>query len=370
MAAKEMPQGSIIIGVDLLPIRAIKGVQTIVSDITTAECRRQVADLLTGWKCDVVLCDGAPNIGANYQKDAFVQNELVLAALKTATDHLAGGGTFCTKVYRSVDYEALIWVFQQMFEDVQAIKPNSSRSQSSEIFVVCLKYMKPEKIDPKLLDPNHVFKSVNTTGTQGPDVMHKKYEKANRRNRGGYDEVIGDVLLVKKGTVSEYVDSTEPLRVLTDIDSLKFTDACREHMESKFTTPEIVECFRDLRVLGKGDFKKLLKWRTKIRDLRKAESMEAAETKMSKKDAEAAEEETEEDILNQIMEDRAEAIRQEQRKKKKAREVVSKERNRQSLGITNASIGGMDEDADLFQFSGVNNGKVSSAKFKKLMGGP
>ena len=48
VAAKEMPQGSLIIGVDLLPIRAIKGVQTLVNDITTAECRRNIAGLLTG----------------------------------------------------------------------------------------------------------------------------------------------------------------------------------------------------------------------------------------------------------------------------------------------------------------------------------
>ena len=47
----------------------------------------------------------------------------------------------------------------QLFEDVQTMKPNSSRSQSSEIFVVCLKYTAPHKIDPKLLDPNHVFKA-------------------------------------------------------------------------------------------------------------------------------------------------------------------------------------------------------------------
>ena len=151
VASKIMAPGSLILGIDLLPIRAIRNVKTIVSDITTAECRRLVTQELQGWKADVVLCDGAPNIGSEYKKDAYVQNELVLAALKTATDHLSEGGTFCTKVYRSQDYNSLMWVIQQLFEDVQAVKPNSSRSQSAEIFLVCMKYTAPNHIDPKLL---------------------------------------------------------------------------------------------------------------------------------------------------------------------------------------------------------------------------
>ena len=62
VAAKSVPAGSIVIGVDLLPIRAIRNVKTFVADITTAECRKMVANELQSWKADVVLCDGAPNV--------------------------------------------------------------------------------------------------------------------------------------------------------------------------------------------------------------------------------------------------------------------------------------------------------------------
>jgi AdoMet-dependent rRNA methyltransferase SPB1 len=62
VAAKSVPAGSIVIGVDLLPIRAIRNVKTFVSDITTAECRKMIANELNSWKADVVLCDGAPNV--------------------------------------------------------------------------------------------------------------------------------------------------------------------------------------------------------------------------------------------------------------------------------------------------------------------
>ena len=115
---------------------------------------------------DVVLCDGAPNVGAAYDKDAFVQNEIALAALRVATHHLGPGGTFLTKVYRSSDYNALMWVFNQLFGSVQAIKPSSSRQQSAEIFVLCLKYKAPHSIDPKLLDPQFVFQEVSVCCTR------------------------------------------------------------------------------------------------------------------------------------------------------------------------------------------------------------
>ena len=44
MASKHMPMGSLIIGIDLVPIRAIRGCRSIVGDITTQKAR----DVSTG----------------------------------------------------------------------------------------------------------------------------------------------------------------------------------------------------------------------------------------------------------------------------------------------------------------------------------
>ena len=122
VAEKYMPKGSLIVGVDLNPIKPLPHVITFVSDITTVQCRTQLRGHLHDWKADLVLHDGAPNVGSAWVQDAFTQNELVLQSLRLATDFLVKGGSFVTKVFRSQDYNSLMWVFGQLFKTVEATK--------------------------------------------------------------------------------------------------------------------------------------------------------------------------------------------------------------------------------------------------------
>ncbi|KAI8375299.1 Spb1 C-terminal domain-containing protein [Choanephora cucurbitarum] len=275
VATKYMPQSSLVIGVDLCAIKPIPGVITFQDDITTERCRQNLRQEMKTWKADVVLHDGAPNVGRAWIHDAFSQSELVLVSLKLATEFLAKGGTFVTKVFRSKDYNKLLWVFQQLFRKVEATKPPSSRNVSAEIFVVCRDFIAPKRIDPRILDPKSVFSDVGAEEQKKLTDIFKP-EKKNR-HRDGYED--DNYTMHKKVDVMEFVRSQDPINVLGSYSQLTFeSDEAKELLKRDITTEDVKVNCQDLKVLGKSDFKDLLKWRAKLRE----------EYKMDKKEEEEA----------------------------------------------------------------------------------
>jgi AdoMet-dependent rRNA methyltransferase SPB1 len=263
-----MPVSSLIVGIDLSPIKAIPRVITFQSDITTDKCRATIRQHFKTWKADTVLHDGAPNVGTAWVQDSFNQAELALQAMKLATEFLAEGGTFVTKVFRSKDYNSLLWVFNQLFTKVEATKPPSSRNVSAEIFVVCQGFKAPKRIDPRFLDPKSVFAELSDpTPNNEAKVFNPEIKK---RKRDGYEE--GNYTQFKEVPASEFIQTTDPIAILGSLNRLSFEQPTNGDValaaldKLPETTQEIRDCCADLRVLGRKEFRNLLRWRLKVRE--------------------------------------------------------------------------------------------------------
>ncbi|RMB95092.1 hypothetical protein DUI87_28463 [Hirundo rustica rustica] len=361
VASKFMPVSSLIIGVDLVPIKPIPNVVTLQEDITTEKCRQALRKELQTWKVDVVLNDGAPNVGASWVHDAYSQANLTLMALKLACEFLCKGGWFITKVFRSRDYQPLLWIFQQFFQKVQATKPQASRNESAEIFVVCQGYQAPDKIDSKFFDPKYAFKDVEVPTKSVSELVSKKKPKAE-----GYAE--GDTTLYHRFTLMDFLKAPNPVDFLSKANEITLGDGELENHSS--TTEELRQCCRDIRVLGRKELRALLNWRTKLRrflakklkeqakeldiNLSSGEEEESREEekkeKMEAKAAAAEEKKEQEEVELALAEMKAEELAELKRKKKKILKEQRKQRERVELKMDLPGVS-IADDGDTSMFS-------------------
>lgn len=355
VAVERVPVGSLVIGVDLDPIRPIRGAIGIQEDITQSKCRASIKRLLSenGSRAfDLVLHDGSPNVGGAWAKEATSQNALVIDSVKLATEFLAPKGTFITKVFRSQDYTAVLYCLRQLFEKVEVDKPSASRSASAEIYVVAFKYKAPAKIDPRLLDFKHLFQGGKEPA-KVVDVLRSTTKQ--KRHRDGYED--GATILRKVSSASDFVWSDAPLDILGSVTSISFDGPeCSPIKEHALTTEEVKSLCDDLRVLGKQDFKYLLKWRMNIRKAFSPSKAAVAATTKADGETKTAEDEAEDDdekVLNE-MEEMTYAM---DRKKKRAKKVLSKRRAKdKARKATGMQVDVMEDgytDNDLFSLSSI-----------------
>ena len=89
-----------------------------------------------GGRTDVVLSDVSPNLSGIASVDQARAADLLRSALALCRRHLKPDGTFLAKVFQGEEFAAMLAEFKATFREVRTRKPQASRGESRETYLL------------------------------------------------------------------------------------------------------------------------------------------------------------------------------------------------------------------------------------------
>ncbi len=126
-----------VIALDIQPMAPIPGVLILQGDMTAPSVQAKLREI-AGRLADVVLSDAAPSATGIRLRDHVLSVELGHAALTVARTILRPGGKLVTKVFNGEDLPPLVQAVKRAFHPVRLHKPEASRRESRELFIIAL----------------------------------------------------------------------------------------------------------------------------------------------------------------------------------------------------------------------------------------
>lgn len=128
-----------IVAIDLLEIDELPGVDFVQMDFMDNEAPDKLKAMIGGdGLVDIVLSDMAPNTTGHKQTDHLRIMAVVEAAYYFAIEVLKPDGVFLAKVFQGGAQNTLLAEMKKNFKTIKHIKPDASRKDSSEQYVVAL----------------------------------------------------------------------------------------------------------------------------------------------------------------------------------------------------------------------------------------
>ena len=124
-----------VIAVDKLDMDPMSGVKVLKLDLSTEEAFNKIKEYLNK-RVDVVLSDMASDTTGHKSTDHIRTQELAELAADYAINFLKKGGSFCSKVFQGGTHQALLELLKKNFETVKHFKPEASRKESPENYVI------------------------------------------------------------------------------------------------------------------------------------------------------------------------------------------------------------------------------------------
>ncbi|MDA4111873.1 MAG: RlmE family RNA methyltransferase [Thaumarchaeota archaeon] len=141
VAAELVGQRGVVVGVDIVPVKPVgKNAKIILEDVTSAEFPSKVQSALGRGKADCVLADMSPKLSGIWDMDHFKQIELCQRVVDILPEILASGGSNVMKAFHGEELDPLIKRLRNSFHRVEISKPDASRSESSEVYLVSMDF--------------------------------------------------------------------------------------------------------------------------------------------------------------------------------------------------------------------------------------
>jgi 23S rRNA (uridine2552-2'-O)-methyltransferase len=133
------PDGQVI-GIDLLPIEPLAGVELIQDDFREETALQALEKALGGRGVDLVLSDMAPNVSGVAAVDQPRAMYLCELALDFCDRRLLPGGGFVCKVFQGEGFDGWLRDAKRRFKRAAVRKPKASRPDSREVYLVAGNY--------------------------------------------------------------------------------------------------------------------------------------------------------------------------------------------------------------------------------------
>jgi 23S rRNA (uridine2552-2'-O)-methyltransferase len=127
-----------VIAIDLLEMEPIAKVDFIQGDFTRPEALEKITELCRGRSLDVILSDMSPNLSGIGQQDHIRSMDLVKTAFTFSRSALRPGGHFVAKIFDGNMTKDLKEAMATIFTEVEWAKPEASRKESSEMYILGL----------------------------------------------------------------------------------------------------------------------------------------------------------------------------------------------------------------------------------------
>ncbi|GAB1611012.1 rRNA methyltransferase 2, mitochondrial-like [Argonauta hians] len=134
--AKSQLEGCVI-SIDKQFMVPVKGAITLSTmDFTKGQTQSKILEMLNGRKADIILSDMAPNTTGIRSMDHDLIIELCFSVLEFSHSVLQHDGALICKLWQGHEQKQLEKRLAEFFQTVKIIKPQASRGDSSEIFLL------------------------------------------------------------------------------------------------------------------------------------------------------------------------------------------------------------------------------------------